>query len=201
MIDGFINRAYIHSIGLCVLRMLEIWRGNMLHAVPVKRHALLQFMDGRKTRKLIYYKKKIEIGTKPPIVPGYDMLRPMNRFFSPPCVLWLLKLSNWGALLNYVCKWCMYGFNDYFPWFSLPRSVTQEESFRIVGSLSSVSGSGESNHGMHGSQLSQSDSAPPLFSFSNDRGSWSSINTTLQLEPNAAERGVVDYWMFNISAR
>ena len=47
-----------------------------------------------------------------------------------------------------------------------------------VCSFSRVSGSGESNHGMHGSQLSQSDSAPPSFSFSNDRGSRSSINNT-----------------------
>lgn len=34
---------------------------------------------------------------------------------------------------------------------------------RIVRSFSRVSGSGESNHGNHGSQLSQSDSAPPSF--------------------------------------
>ena len=40
------------------------------------------------------------------------------------------------------------------------------------------SSSGESNHGMQRSQLSQSDSAPPLFSFSNDRGSRSTIHIT-----------------------
>ena len=53
---------------------------------------------------------------------------------------------------------------------------SRSESF--IRSFSQVSGSGESNHGMHGSQLSQSDSAPPSFSFSNDRGSRSSINIT-----------------------
>ena len=69
--------------------------------------------------------------------------------------------------------------------FSSHRSVRKEESFRIiclfVCSFSRVSGSGESNNGIHGSQLSQSDSAPPSFSFSNDLGSQSSIITTLQL--------------------
>ena len=45
-------------------------------------------------------------------------------------------------------------------------------------SFSRVSGSGKSNHGMHGSQLSQSDSAPPSFSFSNDLGSRSSVKIT-----------------------
>ena len=52
------------------------------------------------------------------------------------------------------------------------RLVCLEESFRIVCSFVSVAFLVEVNHGMHGSQLSQSDSAPPS----------SSINiTTLQL--------------------
>ena len=44
-------------------------------------------------------------------------------------------------------------------------SVRQEESFRIDSAFSRVPVA--VNHGMHGSQLNRSDSAPPSFSFSN----------------------------------
>ena len=69
-------------------------------------------------------------------------------------------------------------------------------------SFGRVSGSGESNHGMHGSQLSQSDSAPP-------RSHSQTIvqvgyQSTQHYNFNQTQRdggGVVDYRMFNISAR
>ena len=61
-------------------------------------------------------------------------------------------------------EWIRDGFYDYLPWFSLRRSVCQEESFRIVCSfvsLSHVSGSVESWNALFSAE---SDSAPPLFS-------------------------------------
>ena len=89
-----------------------------------------------------------------------------------------LKLRQgrkWQKQIGRVCMQSSDGFNDCFPWFSSCPSVRQEESFRII---CSVAFPVEVNHGMLGSQLSQSDSAPP--SFSNDRadGHQSTHNIT-----------------------
>ena len=53
--------------------------------------------------------------------------------------------------------------------FRVGQVAKKNRSELFVRSFSSVSSSGESNHGMHGS--------PPSFSFSNDRGNGSSINS------------------------
>ena len=112
-----------------------------------------------------------------------------NAPLCQTCVHWLhanQPILIWRPLFTMVDQWplsptsrwhcgavnCLFvlvvknsdGFHDLFPWFSSHRSVRQEGSFRIVRSVAFPVAV---NHGMHDSQLSRSDSAPPPFSFSN----------------------------------
>ena len=70
------------------------------------------------------------------------------------------------------------GFHDSFPWFSSRRSVAKKN--RSESFVHSVAFPVVVNHGMHGSQLSQSDSAPPSFSDNRSNGHQSTHNITIK---------------------
>ena len=95
---------------------------------------------------------------------------PLKAFILKVILNQKFCLSKWLIMLDF-----MIIFFDSVHVGQFPKTNSSELFVRLS---SRVSGSG---HAMHGSQLSQLDSAPPSFSFSNHRGRRSSINTTLKL--------------------
>ena len=87
--------------------------------------------------------------------------------YPPPTCMKANSPTSWGL-----------GMVIFLDWVHVGQFAKKNRSESFDRSFSQVSGSSESNHGMQGSLMSLSDSAPPLFSFSNDCGSRSSINIT-----------------------